>query len=220
MFPIIVACFWNVVINFLLTQFLFCRESTTACWEHIISSNFFCKHKIFEWLKSLDCSLLPSAYDIHSVVDSVTNNEIIFQTQTLRHSYVYAFPDCSTLTQASMMLVADCVNPILSLVFSRPLTYFHSRANRGASGRSVPITSYSNAAVYIGQQMAFTVTRTNHKQIKNAWKCWCACVCTCLPVCVCVWSREVQLTVIAGLCSICFQCLFMLHACLAIYLVV
>lgn len=100
MFPIIVACFWNVVINFLLTQFLFCRESTTACWEHIISSNFFCKHKIFEWLKSLDCSLLPSAYDIHSVVDSVTNNEFIFQTQTLRHSYVYAFPDCSTLTQA------------------------------------------------------------------------------------------------------------------------
>lgn len=83
MFPIIVACFWNVVIKFLLTQFLFCRESTTACWERIILSNSFCKHKIFEWLKSLDCSLLPSAYDIHSVVDSVTNNEFIFQTQTL-----------------------------------------------------------------------------------------------------------------------------------------
>lgn len=87
MSPIIVACFWNVVINFLLTQFLFCRESTTACWDHIISSNFFCKHKIFEWLKSLDCSLLPSAYDIHSVVDSVTNNEFIF----LRHSDTLMF---------------------------------------------------------------------------------------------------------------------------------
>lgn len=89
---------------------------------------------------------------------------------------------------------ADWVSPALLLVFSWPLTYFHSRAERRASGHSVPTKSNSNTGVYVGQQMALSVTC----KLSTDQECMRVCVwvseCVYVCVCVCVCYRSTTST--------------------------